>query len=341
MNPFDCGLTAAAFWMPERLVDSAWIEHAPFAFVLVELTEPRLVVELGTHSGYSYMAFCQAIDRLGLSTRCFAVDTWRGDEHAGFYGEEVFRELSSYNDSKYPVFSSLLRTSFAEAVDQFPDGSIDVLHIDGRHFYEDVKEDFFSWRKKLSDRSVVLFHDITVYERGFGVYRFWEELRGSSPHFEFFHAHGLGILAYGSCVPAPVLRVMELSAHPKEAAVLRSAYHRLGVSIAERKALFELQARGSVPEQALVRSRAIGALESSLPAHEQEIASLKAQLAERDLAECNEVGALETSLLAREQEIASLKAILAERNDEFSEFHERTMQTLGVAAQQLARVAPL
>jgi hypothetical protein len=318
MNPFDCGLTAAAFWMPERLVESAWIEHAPFAFVLVELTEPRLVVELGTHSGYSYMAFCQAIDRLGLSTRCFAVDTWRGDEHAGFYGEGVFRELSSYNDSKYPVFSSLLRTSFAEAVDQFPDGSIDVLHIDGRHFYEDVKEDFFSWRKKLSDRSVVLFHDITVYERGFGVYRFWEELRGSSPHFEFFHAHGLGILAYGSCVPAPILRLMELSAHPKEAAVLRSAYHRLGVSIAERKALFELQG-------------------SRLAASDQELAERRLDGTGRN----ERCGALETSLLAREQEIASLKAILAERNEEFAEFHERAMQTLGVAAQQLARVAPL
>jgi hypothetical protein len=318
MNPFDCGLTAAAFWMPERLVDSAWIEHAPFAFVLVELTEPRLVVELGTHSGYSYMAFCQAIDRLGLSTRCFAVDTWRGDEHAGFYGEGVFRELSSYNDSKYPVFSSLLRTSFAEAVDQFPDGSIDVLHIDGRHFYEDVKEDFFSWRKKLSDRSVVLFHDITVYERGFGVYRFWEELRGSSPHFEFFHAHGLGILAYGSCVPAPILRLMELSAHPKEAAVLRSAYHRLGVSIAERKALFELQG-------------------PRLAASDQELAERRLDGTGRN----ERCGALETSLLAREQEIASLKAILAERNEEFAEFHERAMQTLGVAAQQLARVAPL
>jgi hypothetical protein len=75
------------FWMPERQAPSAWIEHVPFAFWLADVLRPRRIVELGTHNGVSYSAMCQAVKILGSATSCFAVDTWKGDEHAGFYGE--------------------------------------------------------------------------------------------------------------------------------------------------------------------------------------------------------------------------------------------------------------
>src|SRR6185437_5798850 len=74
-------------WRAERQARSAWIEHVPFAFWLVHVLRPRTIVELGTHTGVSYSAMCQSVRSLGLATSCFAVDTWRGDEHAGFYSE--------------------------------------------------------------------------------------------------------------------------------------------------------------------------------------------------------------------------------------------------------------
>lgn len=70
-------------------VISAWYGHVPFAHWIIGAAKPRLLVELGTHNGVSYSAFCEAVVRCGLDTRCYAVDTWKGDHHSGHYGEEV------------------------------------------------------------------------------------------------------------------------------------------------------------------------------------------------------------------------------------------------------------
>src|SRR5215208_4929772 len=86
-------ISAASFWLPRYIVDSAWLEHAPFAFWLSEALAPKRFVELGTHKGFSYLCFCQAFDTLRLGTASFAVDTWKVDEHSGHYGPDVLQNL--------------------------------------------------------------------------------------------------------------------------------------------------------------------------------------------------------------------------------------------------------
>ena len=142
-------LTPSSFWSPLYLEESAWLDHGAFAFWLIEATRPRTFVELGTHGGYSYFTVCQTVKALGLPTKCYAVDTWQGDEHAGFYDESIYRRVHDHNERHYASFSRLVRATFAEALSHFPDGSIDLLHIDGRHFYEDVKEDYETCRQAL------------------------------------------------------------------------------------------------------------------------------------------------------------------------------------------------
>lgn len=176
---------------------SAWLGHIPFGVWIVEVVRPRVLVELGTHHGHSYFSFCQAVERTRLNTKCYAVDLWQGDEHAGLYGEEVFANVQSRN-VQFDGFSRLLRMTFDDATNYFSDGSIDLLHIDGLHTYEAVKHDFESWKPKLTQQSIVLFHDINVRERGFGVWRLWEELSSAYPTIEFMHSHGLGVLFYGA-----------------------------------------------------------------------------------------------------------------------------------------------
>ena len=213
---------------PSRVgVDSAWDGHVPFAAWIVEATRPSLFVELGTHAGVSYAAFCDAVTRARLPTRCVAVDSWKGDEHAAFYGEEVFADLKAFNDARYGAFSTLKRATFDEALEDFAEASIDLLHIDGRHFYEDVRHDFESWRPKLSERAVVLFHDTQVRERDFGVWRLWAELSLAYPNFEFTHAHGLGVLAFGTDVLPSVATLCAMTGTPR-ATVLRERMSVIG-----------------------------------------------------------------------------------------------------------------
>jgi GT2 family glycosyltransferase/F0F1-type ATP synthase membrane subunit b/b' len=214
---------------------SAWIEHAPFAFWLCDALRPKRFVELGSHYGYSYFAFCQGLQQLGTPTTAYAIDTWQGDEHASFYDESVFNLVSHHNKSNFSSFSTLLRTTFDQAVSYFEDGSIDLLHIDGRHFYKDVREDYLSWLPKLSENAVVLFHDTNVRERDFGVWKFFRELVQQHPAFEFHHGNGLGLIVPGEEVP-PALHPL-LNASPEDAAQIRAIYASLGQAISVRRAL--------------------------------------------------------------------------------------------------------
>ena len=204
-------LSAALFRRPSRFgVDSAWYGHIPFGMWIVEQTRPRLLVELGTHAGVSYSAFCDAVIEHRLATRCFAVDTWLGDAQAGFYGDEVYADFRRFHDARYQGFSCLLRMTFDDALRHMADGSIDLLHVDGLHTYQAVRHDFEGWLAKLSDRAVVLFHDTNVREGEFGVWRLWAELRRTYPGFEFLHGHGLGVLTIGRNAPRTVQALCSL-----------------------------------------------------------------------------------------------------------------------------------
>lgn len=155
---FDLLSYPTAFRKPRRLTDvDHWHLHIPFCFVIMAMLKPARFVELGTWKGDSYCAFCQAVDELGLNTACYAIDSWQGDEHAGYYGEEVLEELRAYHDPLYGVFSRLTKCFFDDALDYFKEASIDLLHIDGHHSYDSVKHDFESWLPKMSNRGVVLF----------------------------------------------------------------------------------------------------------------------------------------------------------------------------------------
>lgn len=180
----------------DKLAVSPWNGHRNFVYDYLKYIKPNKIVELGTHYGCSFFAMCQSMkDNNLVDTTLIAVDTWQGDEQAGFYGNEVWDIVNETRDKYFSKQNTQLkRMLFCEAAKEIEDNSIDLIHIDGLHTYEAVSEDFKTWLPKLKDNGVILFHDVAS-ELGYGSNQFWEEIKEKYDYyFEFVHSWGLGIL---------------------------------------------------------------------------------------------------------------------------------------------------
>jgi len=235
--------TDARYWVPDRLSGpDTWVGHIPFAFWTIQSLRPRILVELGTGIGNSYLAFCQAIERLRMGTFCYALSSWRGDALAGVCADTLYQDLSSYHDPKYGRFSRLVRVPLDEAGEQFADSSIDLLHIVGLQTYASARQVFEIWRQKMSDRGVVLFHHTNVREQGFGVWQLWEELIPHYPGFLFLHSNGLGVLGVGQNLSEPFRDLLRTVQTPEGLDALRQTYARLGEPFADQLLLRRMDA---------------------------------------------------------------------------------------------------
>jgi hypothetical protein len=187
----DPDFLADRFDRPRRA--SPWAGHRNFAWDLIGYLAPRRIVELGTHYGCSFWAFCQAVADHGLSTEVIAVDTWEGDPHAGRY-EGVYELVVDWLGEHFPhVDARLIRSQFDDAVRDIELGSVDLLHIDGFHSYEAASHDHQTWESRLSPTATVLFHDVDPAS-GYGSAEYWRELCARDGGWTFLHNFGLGVL---------------------------------------------------------------------------------------------------------------------------------------------------
>lgn len=172
-----------------------WAGHKYFGYDLVRNLKPKKIVELGTHLGCSLFSLAQAAQDGRLDIQLDAIDTWLGDKHSSRYGENIFLRVAEIKKACYPkVNINLIRKTFDQAAKDYPDNSIDLLHIDALHTYEAVKHDYETWFTKVRQNGIILLHDTDVRKWGFGIYKLFDQIKKSFETIEFTHSYGLGVI---------------------------------------------------------------------------------------------------------------------------------------------------
>jgi hypothetical protein len=246
----------------------AWTPHLHFGYDLVATLRPGVLVELGVDRGESYFAFCQAAAEHRTGTRCFGVDTWRGDQHAGEYDETTFAQVCEHNRAHYESFSTLVRCDFDEALARFEDESIDVLHLDGLHTEEAVRHDVDSWLTKLRPGGLLLLHDVRVRSKGFGVWKIWNELQQQSRSWTFEDGPGLGVWQKPPAKPLPgFLNV--LLAQPNESNAALARYYTERAQAMQEK-IAQHWSDGSIRQTAFAQQTIIQVFYTTDGSHREE-----------------------------------------------------------------------
>lgn len=300
------------FQVPDLEAPSEWVEHIPFAMLLVDLIRPRSIVELGVFAGVSYCAFCQAVKQLQITTKCYAVDTWQGDEHGGSFGNEVRDKLRDYHDPRYGSFSQLIQSTFDDAAPSFAEGSIDLLHIDGYHTYDAVSHDFATWLPKMSDSGIILLHDIAERRADFGVWRFWGEISRQYPSFEFEHGHGLGVAIVGKTIPEGLRQLLDCTDAQRD--TFRTMCYERGVQLRslQRKAIEEQADTADSGAKADEAQQArLAVLDRTLAERERTIEQLRQREQNSIARERKNRSTYEDQILTLEERIQALNGELA------------------------------
>jgi predicted O-methyltransferase YrrM len=170
-------------WIEE--IPSAWKGHRQFAEWLVAEMKPECIVELGVDFGYSSFVFANALSP--EKGKIYGIDLFQGDYHAGLRDTYDF-VMDKIKENRLETIE-IIRGDFKEVSTGW-NKPINILHIDGFHTYDAVKNDFFAWAPFVLNDGVILFHDTAVQH--FGIKDFFRQLTGIKLYFT--HSFGLGIL---------------------------------------------------------------------------------------------------------------------------------------------------
>ena len=296
-----------------KLKFAYWEGHRDFAYDLLQFVRPERLVELGSQYGCSLFTFCQAVRDFKLDTEINAVDLWSGDIGADITGEEVYALVQKTAATYYPeVNLHLFQMCFDDARPNFADNSIDILHIDGGHTFEDVEHDFTTWLPKLKENGIVLFHDVySPIDQGSCDH--WEKTKKEYDcYFDFTHSCGLGILFPKGRYWYDRLEEAGFFKYYKDLYFYRSKYKYTQERFDELKGLYEERYRAIEQQSKMIdeRDARISADERLVAEKDAAIASQAKMIDERDA----RIAADEKLVAEKDAAIASQTKLIEERN---------------------------
>lgn len=161
---------------------------------------PKVILEIGTAHGASLAAWA-AMAQPDTVISLDPEDIPRTPEQKASF-DFLAR---TFNFQRIPLYT---RNPKAHAmVEQYLNGrKIDFMFIDAAHGFDDVKHDFYSYKKYMAPKGVVGFHDIYFSEglvdAGSQVNWLWDrlKLRYAYDEFQYHSSMGIGFIYLG--VPA-------------------------------------------------------------------------------------------------------------------------------------------
>ena len=117
----------------------------------------KVGAEIGVYKGEFTKKFCEA----GL--KIFAIDPWMGFQGQGRTQQVQYTQDAYYEQAKKVLIPfencSIIRKTSMDAVEDFKDGSLDFVYIDGDHNFRHAAEDIYEWAKKVRIGGIVSGHD--------------------------------------------------------------------------------------------------------------------------------------------------------------------------------------
>ena len=296
-----------------KLKFAYWEGHRDFAYDLLHFVRPARLVELGSQYGCSLFTFCQAVRDFKLNTEINAVDMWSGDIGAEITGEEVYALVQKTAATYYPeVNLHLFQMRFDQALPDFADESIDILHIDGGHTFEDVERDFTTWLPKLKENGIVLFHDVySPIDQGSCDH--WEKTKKEYDcYFDFTHSCGLGVLFPKGRYWYDKLEAAGFFKYYKDLYFYRSKYKYTQARFDELKGLYEARYQAIEQQSKMIdeRDARIAADEKLVAEKDAAIANQAKMIDERDA----RIAADEKLVAEKDAAIASQAKMIDERD---------------------------
>ena len=152
--------------------------------------------------GYSTFAFSKALTDRGSGGRVIGIDAFVFVVQSADVSAHVLRVRNTY---EYVTdLMALTKITNMEVVKGYFDEvaaswqhgkSIDILHVDGRHEYENVKKDYQDFLPFVKEDGIIIFHDCYVWDQlDFGVHTFLKELDDHLYKGYFINDYGLGVV---------------------------------------------------------------------------------------------------------------------------------------------------
>jgi predicted O-methyltransferase YrrM len=117
----------------------------------------KKAVEVGSRYGESAILWKTNIPDLDLT----CIDPYRAYHRVSQERQDLIYKGACENARKHGF--KILRKASLDAVDDFEDGSLDWVNIDGDHTFDAAVQDIIKWAPKVREGGLVLVHDYCAF----------------------------------------------------------------------------------------------------------------------------------------------------------------------------------